>query len=158
MSREFRRLLVFLPFRDRIKVEVARLRCVRLLGEQNLDPLQSSLVLDLLKQQVERHGAEVLVVSPSDADPRLPSVVLADDDLRDAMLQAQPDDQFGHMVEVVLNSEVPLLEDSLGRRLCSIGHLLGQRFVVPLIDALQDATVDQYGTRHEARPGWTLLD
>jgi hypothetical protein len=121
--------------RQRVVIQKRRLRGVRLLGQHNLDPDQCRFVLNLLNQSLEWNILEVLVGLLSESHPRLPSSILPDDDPANTTINAIIHNEFADMVEVVLHPTITLLPP-----------LLARNFVIPLVDALDDATIDQYGS------------
>ena len=125
----------FLVLRQWITVKKRRLAGVCLFRESHINTGNRCLVLDLLQQEVSRHEAERLIGLLAQVDALFPPIVLANDDPADPMLHTQVHDELADVVEVVLQAEVPLAEAVFARS-----------FVVPLIDAFDDATIDQYRT------------
>ena len=117
-----------------VPVQEGCLGGIGLFRVKNLDTNGCSLVFDLLHQQMERDVLEVLVVPLTEVRSLLPTLVSADDDGPDLVLDAELDQPFRDMMEVVLDAEVPFLAVVLVRSL-----------VEPSVPTLDDATVDQYG-------------
>lgn len=122
--------------RQRITVKETCLTGVCFLREHNLKPSENCLVLDLLQQTPERDVLEVLVRLLAQVHARFPTVILANDNRANAVLEAMSDDELANVVEVVLQPEVPFLALPFGVVLVEL-----------LVDALANATVDQYGSR-----------
>ena len=124
--------------RQRITVKETGFAGVRLLSEHNLQTSKCGFVLDFLQEPVERNILEVSsrpLVQFLHA--LLPAIVLTNDDRADAVFEAVLHDELGYMVEVVLQPEIPFPAFTLGVA----------EPVEMLVDALANATVDQYGSR-----------
>jgi hypothetical protein len=116
-------------------VKETRLTGVRFLRELHDNTNQCCLVLNLLNEPPERNVLEVLLLRLTHLDLLLPTIVLTNDDTTDTMLDAQVHNEFGRMMKVILNLEVPFPARPL------VGML-----VIQPIDTLDDTTVDQYRT------------
>jgi hypothetical protein len=109
---------------------------VRLLSEDNFQTSEHGFVLDFLQQSPERNVLEILLGSlVKTFHALLPTVVLANDDRADAMLDTVLHDELGRMVEVVLQPEISLPTLTLRTEPVEV-----------LVDAFANATVDQYGS------------
>ena len=123
--------------RQRITVKKTRLAGVCLFREDYFKSSQRCLVLNLLQKFAERNVLEVLLRPLVQFHASLPAVVLANDDRANPMLDTVRHDELANMVEVVLQSEIPFLAGVLGIA----------EPVEMLVNALANATVDQYGSR-----------
>jgi len=123
--------------RQWITVKETGLAGVRLLRENHIKSSQCCLVLDFLQEPPERN---ILEVRPCPLvqllHTLLPTIVLANDDRANAVFQAVLHDELADVVEVVFQPEVAFP-----------AFTLGLVPVVVLVDALANATIDQYWSR-----------
>ncbi len=123
--------------RQRITIKETGFAGIRFLRENNVKSSQCCLVLNLLQESVERNILEVSPRPPVQfLHALLPAIILTNDDRANAMFDTMSHNELANMVEVVFQTEVAFL-----------AFTLGLEPVEMLVDALANATVDQYGSR-----------
>ena len=133
-ARQDRRCNAFLVGRYVVMVKKRRFTGICFLGENHVNANHRRLVLDLFQQFPEWNVVEVLIGLLAQVEVLFPAIVLPDNDTSNAVLDTVLDDELGSVVKVVFQTPVAFS-----------AVVFVQLLVEPLVDTLDDTTIDQYG-------------
>lgn len=137
---------------NRLKIKKRAFRRMTLFCQNNVDAYKFALVSQHFDKPGVRNGDKVLVVALANANTLFPSVILADNQYADLVLDQEIDNAPAGRMQVMVNTPRSLVGHAFDpKRSVPIAAQLTLEFclalVVELVDGLQRATVNDYGLK-----------